>query len=332
MIKRQIFILSIFLSTIFLSCTDNVRKEELQISQKSFLASIESFNEANETVSKMIQNYEPEQTGNQEKVILQIKKGLTESEVVTDSYLDFMHPQMKTMYRENLIGSFKLLVRNNNNSELESDIEKQFNSRQQLFWTFMETNHNDLNLKIKQVNEKTFIQKIKKFVSANKNKKSYWRMFLRFLISDFVAITIFSFLIMALVLPFAPIGLLFEKFNKGLLNVLSIPFLVIAGIVQAYFWILWAAYCVFTIHFYMDSPSVSYNWLYYLTGFFSVTGPIGFISNKESQSVNAYEEQKKIKSGTLYYSLIAIVAFLVFCIWADMLEFKYIAWLKEWFY
>ncbi len=157
-------------------------------------------------------------------------------------------------------------------------------------------------------------------------------MFLRLLISDFVSIFVFSFFVIALLLPLAAIGLLAEKINKGLLTIISIPFMIIAGIGQAYFWILWAAYCAFTIQFYIDSPTVSQNWLYYITGFFSVTGPIGWLSHKEKQSATSYDEQKKIQDGTFYYSLIAIVAFIVFCIWTSLLDYKYISWANDWLY
>ena len=113
---------------------------------------------------------------------------------------------------------------------------------------------------------------------------------------------------------------------------ISTPFIFIANVGQAYFWILWAAYCAFTILFYKDSPSVFHNWLYYVTGFFTVTGPIGWLSHKEKQTATSKDELQKIQGGTFYYSLIAIVAFIVFCIWTNLLNYKYISWLNEWLY
>jgi len=332
--KRHILILSLFLTTIFTSCSDNENKEEFKEAQKSFLASMETFGKANESATKLFEDLKTGLLGNEGQVISQIKKGITESETVTDDYLDFIHPQLKSMYRDNLVGSYKLLIENIDNRDLQkaNELDIQLNEKQQAFWAFMQANQDDLNVKMKQVNKKTFGQKIKRLITADESKKSYWRMFVRLIISDFLSIFVFSFFLIALLLPLAPIGLLAEKLNNGLLTILSIPFMIIAGIGQAYFWVLWAAYCAYTIQFYMDSPTVSHNWLYYITGFFSVTGPIGWLSHKERQSATSYEEQKKIQGGTTYYSLIAIVAFIVFCVWTNLLDYKYISWLNDWLY
>lgn len=155
---------------------------------------------------------------------------------------------------------------------------------------------------------------------------------IRFIISDFAAILVFSIFLIVLLLPLAPIALVAEKLNKGYVTIISIPFMIIAGVGQAYFWILWAAYCAYTIQFYMESPAVSHNWLYYITGFFAVSAPIGWLSSKEKESASSHEERKKIQDGTYYFSMTAVAAFIVFCIWTNLLDYKYISWLNDWLY
>ena len=321
------------------SCSDN-KSEQLPDNFKEnrdkFITTIETFQESNKISSELPTYTKGEQSSQEQKMKTLIHKGIETSSEISDAFLNYLHPDLSDNFRNKLVKSNELYLDGvfSQSDDTTILVQKQLQANQLLsVWgTFWENNFDQINKNLSAKTKKTFGQKLKKLITADESRKSYWRMFLRFLISDFVSIFVFSFFVIALLLPLAPIGLLAEKLNKGLLSILSIPFMIIAGIGQAYFWVLWAAYCAFTIQFYMDSPTVSHNWLYYMTGFFTVTAPIGWLSSKEEQSATSYDEQKKIQGGTFYYSLIAIVAFIVFCIWTNLLDYKYISWLNDWLY
>lgn len=311
------------------TCSDkhNDSKSKYAADKEAFIKSLETFGKANEEATKFIEDNKDKisndpnfATTNIQNMLDKYKDGIKESEKVSDDFLDFLHPKLKSMYKDTFVDSFREMIEFSEDGDYSKamEIDKKVNDMQKSFYSFLHDNQDEINKKIPS--------------EKNAPKKSYWRMFLRFLISNFVSILVFSFFVFVLLLPLVPIVLLAEKINKGLLTILSIPFMIIAGVGQAYFWILWAAYCAFTIRFYMDSPAVSHNWLYYVTGFLSVTGPIGWLSNKEKQTATSYDEQKKNQGGTFYYSLIAIVAFIVFCIWTNLLDYKYISWVNDWFY
>ncbi len=326
---RQLIILSLLFSITFVACTDkqNDSKTKYAADKDAFIKSLETFGKANEDATKFIEDNREKISNdpnfaatNFHNMLTKYKEGIKESEKVSDEFLDFLHPELKSMYRDTFVGSFRTMIDFSEKGDYSNamEIDKKVNDMQKSFYAFLHDNQDEINKKI--LSEK------------NSPKKSYWRMLLRFIISDFISILFFSFFVFALLLPLAPIGLLAEKINNGLLTVISIPFMIIAGVGQAYFWTLWAAYCAFTIQFYMDSPTVSHNWLYYITGFFTVIAPIGWLSSAEKQSATSYDEQKKIQGGTFYYSLIAVVAFIVFCIWTNLLDYKYISWLNNWLY
>lgn len=312
---------------VFSSCSEK-KSEQLPNNFKEnrdkFITTIETFQESNK-ISAELPNYTTdEQSSQEQKMKTLIHKGIETSNEISDAFLNFLHPDLSDNFRNKLVKSNELYLDGafSKSDDPTTSFQKQLQANQLLseWGNYWEKNFDQID---KNLNTKA---------SVDKTKKSYWRMLLRFIISDFVSILVFSFFVIALLLPLAPIGLLAEKINKGLVTIISIPFMIIAGVGQAYFWILWAAYCAFTIRFYMDSPTVSHNWLYYITGFFAVTAPIGWLSSKEKQSATSYEEQKKIQGGTFYYSLIAAVAFIVFCIWTNLLDYKYISWLNDWLY
>lgn len=248
------------------------------------------------------------------------KEGVKESEKVSGQFLDFVKPGLKTMYKDSLIGSFRKMIEFSEGGDYDNIMKtgKEMNRMQLSFFTFCQDNQNVMNEKIYSENDAP--------------KKSYWRMFFRLQIAAFVSIFMFSFFLIILLLPLAPIAMLEERLNKGFLTVISIPFMIVAGFGQVYFWIMWAAYCAFTVRFYVDSPTVTHSWIYYMTGLFTASGPIGWLAHKENQLANSYEERKKIQAGTTYYSYIAIIAFIVFCIWTNLLDYKYFSWLNIWLY
>lgn len=318
------------------SCGDEDKTtlpDNFQEEKEIFITSMQTFLESNRISSELpdLSTSEQEEQGKKMKEL--IGKGIELSDKISDDFLNYLNPELSRYYRNTLVKSNRLYIEGLSGDFDETvSLQKQVEANQLIEeWVdYWNANSDQINSKLTIKQKKTFGQKIKRVTSVNEPKRSYWRMLLRFIISDFISIFIFSWFVIALMLPLAPIGLLGDKLNSGFATVISIPLIVIAGIGQAYFWILWASYCTQTVQIFIASPTVTHSWIYYVTGFFSVTGPIGYLSSKESQSASSYEEQKRIKTGTVYYSLIAVVAFIVFCVWTDLLSSKYLSWLNDW--
>lgn len=127
------------------------------------------------------------------------------------------------------------------------------------------------------------------------------------LFAGFLAVLIFSVGLMASLAPMA----LFAK-SENPPKAFMLPLMGIAGIYQIYFWGFWSAFCVaMTIRF-TQKPEVTWDWLYWITGFMECTALIGWLAYKERQGSRSLAEVRGIERGTVLYSLIAIAAFLVF--------------------
>jgi len=321
---------------VFVSCGDESKTplpDNFQGEKEIFISSMQAFLESNSISSELPNLNTNEQVEQGKKMKDLIGNGIEMSDKISDDFLNYLHPELSRYYRSTLVKSNRLYIEGlSGDYDPTVTLQKQVEANQLLEeWVdYWNVNSDQINTKLTIKQKKTVGQKIKRVTSVNEAKRSYWRMFLRFIISDFISIFIFSFFVIALMLPLAPLGLLGDKINSGFATVISFPLIIVAGVGQAYFWVLWAAYCTQTVQIFIASPTVTHSWIYYVTGFFSVTGPIGYLSSKESQSTNSYEEQKRIKSGTFYYSLVAIVAFIVFCIWTGLLSNKYLSWLNDW--
>ena len=127
------------------------------------------------------------------------------------------------------------------------------------------------------------------------------------LLAGIIAIFIFSIGLMLLLAPLA----LFTRSGKPS-KAIVLPFMGVLGIFQIYFWGIWSAFCVaMTIRF-TQKPDVTWDWLYWIMGFMWCASLIGWLAHKEMQGSQSLEEARGIQKGTTLYSLIAIVAFLVF--------------------
>jgi len=127
------------------------------------------------------------------------------------------------------------------------------------------------------------------------------------LFAGFLAVLIFSIGFMACLAPMA----LLTKSKKPSYLVTFLLFGIV-GIYQIYFWGLWSAFCVaMTIRF-IHKPDVNWVWLYWISGFFWCISLIGWLVHKETQLSESTEEVRSVQKGATLYSLINIVAFLVF--------------------
>ncbi len=127
------------------------------------------------------------------------------------------------------------------------------------------------------------------------------------LFSGFLAVLILSVGVMACLAPMA----LFAK-SENPPRALVFPVMGIAAIYQVYFWGFWSAFCVAMTISYTQKPEVTWVWLYWITGFMWCTSLIGWFFHKEQQTSQSLKETRGIQTGTMLYSLVAIVAFLVF--------------------
>ncbi len=138
----------------------------------------------------------------------------------------------------------------------------------------------------------------------------FWIFLIRLAVGGFVCVLLFSLLITALHLPV----LLAGRFGRGekvamyLLFITALP-------TQIFYWGLWSAYCSLLTLEYIAAPLNSLHWLYYLAGFGSCVAPLAYFTSAEAQTKQSSEEARGLVNGSLVYSSIAVIAFVVFCIW-----------------
>jgi hypothetical protein len=134
------------------------------------------------------------------------------------------------------------------------------------------------------------------------------------LFGGFLAVLIFSIGLMACIAPMA----LFAKSDSPP-KIVRLSFLGIAGIYQIYFWGFWSAFCVTMTIKFTNKPEVTWDWLYWITGFMWCISVIGWLAHKEKQSSQSFEEARGIQKGTTLYSFIAIIAFLAFSFFPSLI-------------
>ena len=133
------------------------------------------------------------------------------------------------------------------------------------------------------------------------------------LLSSFPAILLFSVGVVACLAPLA----LFAKMRKPPLIVV-IPIMLLAGAFQIYFWGLWSAFCVAVTYKFTLRPAVTWDWLYFVSGFFDASSLIGWLSYKEQQG-QTYERRTEIEKGTMRYVAFAWIAYIFFAIWPSLI-------------
>ena len=319
--NRKLCILLV-LSQILLSCNNNI-KEAYKNEQRIFVKSVNDFFSINEKITAFGHDNKAEDLKQAIEITNAIKRIIISSDSVSDEFLDFINPDLKSQYRENYIHSCKDLlstIASTSDINKAHELDRKFKS----FAEFIVQNEKDFNSKFEKIERKNnFMIKIQKIVSTNEtDKKSFWRMIGRFLIADFVVILIFSFYLIGFFLLTYPFLALSKKGRAGLSKMFTLISLLILGVAQIYFWTIWAAYLSTNVQFYIDSQSVRHIWIYYLAGFSAVIGPLGWLSYKESQTAQNPEESRNIQSGTVYYSFISFAAFIVFCIWPNAMNFR----------
>ncbi len=156
---RQLLILTIVLSTIFVSCSDkqNDSKTKYTADKEAFIKSLETFGKANEDATKFIQDnkdkiaHDPNFAAtNFREMLNQYKDGIKESEKVSDEFLDFLHPELKSMYKDTFIRSFREMIEFSQKGDYSNamGIDKKVNDMQKSFYSFLHDNQDEINKKI----------------------------------------------------------------------------------------------------------------------------------------------------------------------------------------
>ena len=142
--------------------------------------------------------------------------------------------------------------------------------------------------------------------------------FVILLFSSFLAVLILSVGVMACVAPMT----LFAK-SENPPRALAFPVIGLAAIYQVYFWGFWSAFCVaMTIRF-TQKPEVTWDWLYWTVGFMGSYSVIGWLMFKEQKMSRSPADVRGIQGGATMYSLVAVIAFLVFAFNPSLMELPY---------
>ena len=108
-------------------------------------------------------------------------------------------------------------------------------------------------------------------------------------------------------------------------NVATYTVLITALPAQFYYWGLWSAYCSLLTLEYVATPGTSFHWLYYITGFGSCLTPLAYLTSAESRTKESSEEVQGLMNGSILYTGLAIVAYIIFCVWPQLSFYPY-AW------
>lgn len=121
--KKYIYLISIILLLGLVSCYNNNEstKNNFVEDKKALLKSLDilgkatdKFNQLKPTGTNLDVNDTSavikfaEQVKKYKNILKEFQLGINESEKVSDKFLDNIHPEMKSMYRDKYIGSFKL--------------------------------------------------------------------------------------------------------------------------------------------------------------------------------------------------------------------------------
>ena len=149
-------------------------------------------------------------------------------------------------------------------------------------------------------------------------------MYWRFLLGLFLVSLVFPFIYSFLVLPVLAlaIGSAAAKERSATRHTLASPLLVAAFIGQLYILCGWAAYVAARTLVTTSREAVTQDWIYYVTAFFLLLGPLSYMASKEPEGGS---------TGTVIHTLAAGLAFLLFCIWPSLMAIPY-GWFLRWIF
>ena len=96
------------------------------------------------------------------------------------------------------------------------------------------------------------------------------------------------------------------------------------GLVQAYIWFGWAAYCVTLAIRYSQLPTTTQApWVYYLTAALAANVPIVYLAIRERMAASSDEERSRLREGTNLCRAITMVGFFLFAIAPSLMATPY---------
>lgn len=112
---------------------------------------------------------------------------------------------------------------------------------------------------------------------------------------------------------------------------------ILGHLFQLYIWLLWVSFCVFSVKYFISSPTVTQNWFYYLTGFIASVFLLNILDNgmgglNRRQSLNPLEKLQLIIVGANISYLLIIVSFILFCFYPNLMNNKFLSIINEWYY
>jgi len=128
-----------------------------------------------------------------------------------------------------------------------------------------------------------------------------------------------------LIAVIAPFGLVVKaaESRPTLAKIFAVPFTIVAGGFQFYFWGGWSAFCVALADKYVARPETSAHWLYWTVAFLSCTSPLAYLTSQEMQTSQSANEARGTQRGGCMYSIAAMLAFFLFFVWRDGRELLY---------
>ena len=339
--KKYFSYLLILLLALLFACSSDNKSKEFLTDQKAFSQSIELIFKKNSESNKALEEIKsnPNDTALITKTlnsfIVSNKEIINESEKVSDEFLDEISLEFKTDYRH-LLDEYKIsantIQSKNNESEDTTDLDKNTMIAENSFWNYFQAHQSEIIKKFPMIGQdfKATLEKLKVPSTKEDDKividKSYWGIIWRLAIGDFAVTFIFSLLISILV---ALNVLTFNATKKLKLNSMGTLLILLSAffgfLAQTYLWVLWSAFCSYSVSYFIDSPSVTQNWIYYLTGFFASWGPMSYLLSKELDTVESAEEKNKIYRGSSMYILISIISFIIFCVFPNLLSSDFIS-------
>ncbi len=272
------------------TCSGDVRGPKYEAEREAFKQSVVLLRESSDLSQPPAGETSFGMTPEQEQKFHDlIDRGLAESDKVSDSFLDSLHPELRAMYRDGLIAGTRLYiagVKAGNTQEQSDGIQKQIQ------WIAFWEKHNA------ELVDKMFEHR--SYGAVNFLKFNGW-----LLLASFLATIVFGLGLWAFLGP----AVLLNKDQTQPKMLVRLLF-ALSAVFQIYFWGLWSAFCVaFTIRF-TQKPEVTWLWIYWLTSFSWCIGLMGFFA--QGESVLPPEDTKKTGLGIAAYSVVIVGAFLVF--------------------
>jgi hypothetical protein len=249
---------------------------------------------------------------------------IVNSKLISDKFLDSLGGKIRVKYRD-LINNYELMLTNSEGQSFKNnDLEvlRLVIFKNEEYIVEYNSKHQKSNI------EKVFKDLLKKYniplIQDQKANKSFGNMLLHLLIGGIIAMITYRLMVgITMVILMNILG----RRNKFTFRV--IISCVITIIIQAYFWILWTSFCVFSVRYYIDSPRVSHPWLYYDLGLFAATFiflNISGLDDPDSMSSLPWMEQRIILFvyHPRFYYILTILVFLIFSFLPGLMQNNYL--------